>query len=257
MLQMNAQSEKQPSQIFDTLRQALAAVGVGIIDGSLEAHDREILASLLSSLRAPIVVDVGAHNGGFASTVFEVCTNATVIAFEPNPSSFVVLNSIVPSGTNTLRCFNIAIGDREEDASLYFPVGREGSPLSSLYPQVIKDLHGLESSVESVSVRTLDVVIQELGIPVVHLLKMDMEGGELRALKGAKKLLHEGRIQAIHFEFNDMNIISRTFFKDFWDILHPQYKIYRISPSGPIHIAHYMPMFCELFAVQTILAVAV
>ena len=50
-------------------------------------------------------------------------------------------------------------------------------------------------------------------------------------LKGAEKALQEKKIKALHIEFNEMNIISKVSFKDFWDLLF-NYKIFRILPGG-------------------------
>jgi hypothetical protein len=63
------------------------------------------------------------------------------------------------------------------------------------------------------------------------------------------------RIQAIHLEFNEMNIISKQSFKDFWDLLDA-YDFYRILPGGkllPIRV--YKPISCELFAFQNLILI--
>jgi FkbM family methyltransferase len=76
---------------------------------------------------------------------------------------------------------------------------------------------------------TLDSVIENHGLACIDFLKMDIEGHELDALKGATKSLEARRIKALSFEFGSGNINSRTFFRDFWDLLHPlNYQIYRI-----------------------------
>jgi hypothetical protein len=42
-----------------------------------------------------------------------------------------------------------------------------------------------------------------------------------------KEALKKGIIEIIHFEFNEMNIFSRTFFKDFYDLLE-DYQLFRV-----------------------------
>lgn len=58
----------------------------------------------------------------------------------------------------------------------------------------------------------------------------------------------------IHFEFNETNIISHVFFRDFWQQL-PGYDFYRMLPSGLIHLKRYSPLLCEIFAYQNIVAI--
>jgi hypothetical protein len=62
---------------------------------------------------------------------------------------------------------------------------------------------------------------------------MDIEGHELFALKGALAALGAKRIGALSFEFGAGNVNSRTFFRDFWQLLTPLgYELRRICPGG-------------------------
>ncbi len=64
-------------------------------------------------------------------------------------------------------------------------------------------------------------------------MKMDIEGHELLALRGAEQALKSRRIGALAFEFGSSDINSRTFFRDFWDLLGAHgFSIARITPSG-------------------------
>jgi len=73
-------------------------------------------------------------------------------------------------------------------------------------------------------------------------------------LRGGIKTLKKKKIKAIHFEFNEMNVVSRCFFRDFWKILD-QYKFYRLLPNGMLEIRNYTPLSCEIFAYQNIVAI--
>ena len=48
-----------------------------------------------------------------------------------------------------------------------------------------------------------------------------------------------------------MNVISRRFFKDFWDFL-PEYDFFRLLPEGVLPLVQYVPSHCEIFAYQNI-----
>jgi Methyltransferase FkbM domain len=84
-----------------------------------------------------------------------------------------------------------------------------------------------------VPVVTLDAVIRDHNVAKIDLLKLDIEGAELAALCGSHDSLQGGIVSAIQFEFGSANIYSKTFFRDFWEILSPLgYRLSRILPGG-------------------------
>lgn len=66
----------------------------------------------------------------------------------------------------------------------------------------------------------------------VDILKIDTEGHELAVLRGAHGLLARGAVGYIQFELGVANLDTRTFLKDFVDLLEPGYRIYRILRDG-------------------------
>ena len=62
-------------------------------------------------------------------------------------------------------------------------------------------------------------------IDKIDLLKLDTEGSEYEVLLGGRKMLLNNKIKTIFFEFNEMNVFSRVFFRDFYKLLK-NYKIY-------------------------------
>ena len=86
------------------------------------------------------------------------------------------------------------------------------------------------SSEESVAVSTLDQFCEDSGLyPVV--IKFDIEGAELRALKGGRRVLANAKV--VQFEFGGTNIDSRTYFRDFFQFFTEMgFKLYRLGPNG-------------------------
>jgi len=110
----------------------------------------------------------------------------------------------------------------------------------------------------SVPVTTLDAIATKYDLKVINYLKLDLEGHELEALKGAKQLLDEKRIRALTFEFGGCNIDSRTYFKDFWALLVIQYgfTLYRLAPRRRLIKLESYSESLERFNWQNILACA-
>jgi len=124
-----------------------------------------------------------------------------------------------------------AVSDHSGMTVLYTPGG--GSGLASLHRREDSVVDSKSFEERQVPVKTIDEILEERGIEQVELLKMDLEGHELFALKGASAALRARRIRALTFEFGAANINSRTFFKDFWDLLTCDgYEIARIYPGG-------------------------
>ena len=95
---------------------------------------------------------------------------------------------------------------------------------------------------------TIDEIVSEYNLEYIDFIKIDIEGHELEALKGAAKSLASGMIKALAFEFGSGSLNSRTFFRDFWGLLSPLgYKIYRILPSSQMMPIKEYYEDCEYF----------
>jgi FkbM family methyltransferase len=128
-----------------------------------------------------IIVDGGAHMGFYTIRAAPmVGAHGKVIAVEPDPGNFAILEANVK--TNGLRNV-VAIR-----AALADEVGL--GILSRSRMSTTHRLTDLESS-GSVTVRTLtlDALLQQMGFGKVDLVKLDVEGAELRVLEGAKNTL--------------------------------------------------------------------
>jgi FkbM family methyltransferase len=150
----------------------------------------------------------------------------------------------------------IAIGAQSGFLELYFDT--DGGGLASVYQRDVSHVGLIMDKSVTVSVTTLDQIASKYSLPVIDYLKLDLEGHELEALKGAKQLLDEKRIRAITFEFGGCNIDSRTYIKDFWTLLVNQYgfTFYRLAPQRWwIKLGRYSESL-ERFSLQNILACA-
>jgi FkbM family methyltransferase len=238
---------------FNKLLFGLSLRGLGILNYKTKYQSGELdwLKRYLSSIETPVVFDVGANIGDYSNDIIKLFPNALIYAFEPHPKNFVKLTS---SGKRNLHCFNKAVGNQQEQILLHDYEENDGSAHASLYREVIEEIHQEKSISYKVDVITLDIFCAEQRIKSIDLLKIDTEGNELKCLIGAKQLLKDNKIKAIQFEFNEMNIISRCTFKDFWDLLY-NFNLYRLLPGGNLlEIKEYSPVFCEIYAYQNIIA---
>jgi len=127
------------------------------------------------------VLDVGAHFGYytllFSSLVGE---EGTVIAFEPDPQVFKVLNTNVRlNRLKNVQLFQQAASDTNGRARFY----ASDPGMSSLIPQ-----RGLRRLYDVMTVR-----IDELGLERLDMAKIDTEGTEGNVLKGMRQTLERCR----------------------------------------------------------------
>ena len=228
--------------------------GLGILNWESETISGEVsfLKSFLKSRLGGVVIDVGANEGTYSKLVLDINKAVTVYAFEPHPKTFVRLSDAI-RGEN-FHPINAAVSNAEGFLSLYDYEEKDGSKHASLYKDVIENIHHAKAVEHKVRTCCLGEFAKSKNIQKIDLLKIDAEGNELNVLRGLTEFIQSAKIEAIHFEFNEMNVCSRTFFRDFWDIL-PNYDFYRLLPTGMVKIERYSPLFCEIFAYQNIVAI--
>lgn len=228
--------------------------GLGILNSSNDKTSGEahFVKTYYKNKPTGVVLDVGANIGSYSKNLLELNPNITLYAFEPHPLTFQKLKENIIA--ENFHAINAAVGAVAGVLSLYDYQDNDGSSHASLYQDVIENLHNAKATEHQVNVITLGDFIESNNIDKISLLKIDTEGNELNVLKGAINQLKQGRISVIHFEFNEMNVASRTYFMDFWNLL-PNYDFYRLLPNDMIKIDKYKPVFCEIFAFQNIVAI--
>ena len=155
-------------------------------------HEFEDMAFTLHVLRsADLFADVGANIGSY-TVLASAVAGSNSIAIEPVPSTFVHLknNISINNIEQLVRLVNGGVGS--SSARLQFTKDQD------TVNHVIVNGEDRENAIE-VQVSTLDEICKDQ-IPL--LVKMDVEGFELEALKGAKSLLSNDGLQALIIELN-------------------------------------------------------
>lgn len=196
------------------------------------------------------LLDVGANEGNFTKEVLNNTDFLNVVAVEPHPQTFERLNSRYMNN-DRVTLMNIGAGDRETTLSLYDYRDRKGSSHASFFKGVIEEVHRGAATEYEVPVRRLDDVVSEKKLKVVF-VKVDVEGFELSVLKGLEETIRQHKVPYILVEFNEMNVYSGTFLKNFIDFLD-DYEPFRILPRGRLlSLKPYRAFWVEVFAYQNI-----
>ncbi|MGE3622412.1 MAG: FkbM family methyltransferase [Bdellovibrionales bacterium] len=232
------------------LRRAQAGLGVNDYGPRQNAGERRLLEDMVRDLpQNAVVCDVGAHNGSYATFLASRRPDLVIHAFEPNPTVFSELKA---KAANRFTAHNFALGEREGEAMLHDPKSEGGSECASLVAEAVDTLYGEhKKQVVPVRIETLDSVALAHGLKRIDYLKIDAEGYDLMVLRGAQSLIRENRLGIVQFEFNKMNVFSRTFMHDFHQIL-PNHNLHRIVQDGLIPLGKYNPLSWEIFGYQNI-----
>ncbi len=205
----------------------------------VEASGEINVVKLLLSKKDVIIIDGGANIGQYALMCNRILKEKyRMYSFEPSKKIFDEFLSntkhieyIIP--------INKALSNSCDDVFLY----SDGShtEMASTFPLNYEHFNIFFDQKEKVAATTVDTVMEEFHLQKIHLLKLDLEGAEYIALAGAKEAINAGKIEMIQFEIGRPNVDTKTFFKDFYLLLHDRYNLYRILSFGftPLPVYSY------------------
>ena len=144
-----------------------------------------------------VVVDIGAHVGYYTLLAAkQVGSTGKVFAFEPEPDNHaILLKNICMNSYDNVVAAQMAVTDRRGDSTLYLTDLDSGR--HSVYH------HGLpERGSAQVKTTTLDYFLASEGWPPVDLIKIDVEGAEVKVLEGMTLLVEKSANLKLIIEFN-------------------------------------------------------
>jgi FkbM family methyltransferase len=147
------------------------------------------------------VVDGGAHIG-YLTLLASRCVGPSgeVHAFEPVPRTFAALEENVRlNGAANVRLNRVALAARAGELELEVPIDPDGE---GLLAWGATSIHLGRGSIERAPAMTLDEYSRVHGLARIALLKLDLEGAELEALRGMEELLRGSRIAYVVCELN-------------------------------------------------------
>jgi FkbM family methyltransferase len=167
----------------------------------LTEHGREdATARAFTAAVAPgaVVLDIGAHLGYFTAVAAK--RGAQVVAFEPNPRTLPYLRRNVQDNgvSERVRIVERAVGAAPGSATFYVS---EGGDESSLHA------HAADDEPVMVQVARVD---DEAGGLRADVIKMDVEGGEIEALKGMTRTIEHAAPELVLFVERNAGALRRA-----------------------------------------------
>jgi FkbM family methyltransferase len=206
-------------------------------------YDYADLRFILDGCKRPTILDVGANVGETIDKFAYIFPDARIVGVEANPALFAQLESKYRC-THEVSLLDCAVSDKEGEAEFFL---NDNHGMSSLLPwRSDSDNACRAKGTVKVRCRTLDCIAAGLDIEDISILKLDIQGGELRAIRGASRLMAANKIKVVFSEvwFSDKDYQSQPDFCDIRRHLAGQgfllYGLYNVTqhpwvPNRPIN----------------------
>jgi FkbM family methyltransferase len=164
--------------------------------GDYERSEREFIRLVLRP--GDVFVDAGAHVGLFS--VLAARTGARVHAIEPSSRTFERLRAnLRRNRARNVTAHHLALSDEDGAAAIQL-----GDTRFSAWTSFGRMPPGEQSGSERVATRTVDGLIADGTIELPFLLKLDVEGWELRVLRGGPDMFGGDGAPHLLVEFTDL-----------------------------------------------------
>jgi FkbM family methyltransferase len=174
-----------------------------LLDGRFRAGLRHGVAATIEheaalAGRFASVVDIGANRGQFTLLCAGLYPKARIFAFEPLPGPYAIL-ALIAARHPRIRTHQAAIGPSAGPAQMHVMRPDDCSSLLAPTARQSAIFRGSgHSGVATVALAPLDVFVTARELAPPSLLKLDVQGFELQALKGCAGLLD--RFAAVYVE---------------------------------------------------------
>lgn len=206
-------------------------------------HELHELLFLNKFLKPEMVVaDVGANIGVFTTFIAKRVKNGKVIAFEPVPVIYEQLKENIKLNNFTnviLRKEGLA---NQKGISFIHEIESSNEGLSTLFPGDLKTARKTE-----INLFPLDELFPEFSLNRLDLIKIDIEGGELPALKGMEKLISTFK-PSILVEINQRSYSSAGYTpEEVFEFFHKLgYKAFEITRKGELTQSKQIKSFVNI-----------
>lgn len=192
--------------------------------------EKNLIKNMADLKRLNVVFDVGANIGEWSKEVLEQNANCFLHGFEIHKGIYKKLKDNIQGKNIILNNIGLFI----DNQTLSFNYCPDNEALSSIY-----NTHWSHNwyigKREIVDCRVMrgDEYCEIKKINKINLLKMDIEGAELLALKGFGEMVNPDLIEVIQFEYGKSNILSKSLLIDYYEFLNPKgYVLGRLNSTG-------------------------
>ena len=168
-------------------------------------YEKDLVNLMLQAARAgTMVFDVGANIGLMAVPILQGVPGCQVCSFEPSPNTLPYLNKTHAGAPWGDRWTIVPKAAGEQPGAAAFSIAAKALGALDGFQNTARAGQMKEVSVE---VTTIDDEWLRLGRPEVSVMKIDIEGAETLALRGAKAMIEQAR-PVVFLEWNRENLAA-------------------------------------------------
>jgi len=188
----------------------------------------------LSPQDVHLVVDVGAFTGHYALHAAQSYPNATIVAFEPTPTSAKKFRENMADLESRVTLHECALSEKDSRSQLHVTTTSAANSLHSQSREhAEQNPHVRQVGRTDVSVRTLDGMLSTND--TVDILKIDVEGEELAVLHGGVGALARTRFVIIEISLaRDNDPSEQAVFKIFSLLQQAGFGLYGLIDTYPL-----------------------
>jgi len=184
--------------VLSSLKMSAAFFRYGVLAG---AEHRSVLNEDFRT-----VVDIGANKGQFSLACYRWCPIARIIAFEPLLGPANVFKAIFKSNNN-VELHLVAVGPEVTRSLMHISAREDSSSLLPIGKIQVENFSGTnEIGKIEIFVSPLSEYLRADDISSPAMLKLDVQGFEMEALKGCESLLD--RFDSIYCECSFIELYS-------------------------------------------------
>ncbi len=178
---------------------------------------KDVPQEVLASINGTCIVDGGAYTGDTLFLFHNLFPQSRIFAFEPQNSAFEQLQTRIQAYSTPIKAVPVCRGlsDIEEELTLY--TGEHVDAGATCNALAICD----KVPTDTIKTTTIDTVFKSMNAPV-GLIKLDIEGLEMKALEGAKQTIQKYKpviVAAIYHRPQDFFEL-KSYIKN----IHPEYR---------------------------------
>jgi len=168
--------------------------------------EKERMAAMYHAIRPDdVILDIGTCNGDMSAVFASWVKPAQIILVEPSPDFWPLIKAIFDeNGLKPLDCYQVVVGDKTDPSFDYYI---HGDIERELWPKDSENEIKLETGFMHLNEHPDSIPavrIDEMYLPKIDIITMDIEGSEYEALAGAEEVLLKDRpivFVSIHPEF--------------------------------------------------------
>jgi FkbM family methyltransferase len=161
-----------------------------LFKAATQQHHRELRSLFAPFIQSDaVVIDIGAHAGQFSKLFARMARRGRVYAFEPSAyARSIMAPALRLNRIDNVMLIPMGLSDTAGNLTLHTPLKRSGA-LGFGIAHLGGEAAGAAQIDQAAALTTLDAFALSQGIARLDFIKADIEGWELRALKGGEATL--------------------------------------------------------------------